>query len=492
MRWSLEEAVVAAREREPDPAWAELSDAVLVEGFAREASALAASTCRWLLMLAEIVRRGAWAADGATSPAAWLSWKVGMAASTAREHVRVALALAEWPAVCEAFGAGRMSYSQVRAAVSMGRPELDELAVKFSDSASGAQLQRISRQLRASDRPEPVDRWASRDVRFREVAGGMSEIRIVLPTEDALSAWNTLDRRADQLGREQLQSVRAAEAAAAAAGDAAAADEPDGPGDAAASLEPVGARRTDAFLEAVAGLDAGLPDDASGQDRHLVVLHTTVDALAEPDAGEDRLVTVADDTGRTPTLSARVIKRLTCTRARVVAHDADGEPAVVRDKRRGATPGQRRRLLVRDRGCRFPSCDRTLGLHVHHIVHWADGGPTELANLVLRCGAHHRIVHDQGWTLATDGRGRFTFTAPDGPPLPVAPDLTEVPVPELVLPEWPDEVPDDVDPWMVWPRTPLEPEGAVARPDYDACLFVLHQELERFRPPEPDEIVVAA
>jgi hypothetical protein len=488
VRWSLEEQVVAARDREPDPTFDGVSDAVLVEGFAREASVLAASTCRWLLMLAEIVRRGAWTADGATSPAAWLSWKVGMAASTAREHVRVALALEEWPKVCEAFGAGRMSYSQVRAVVSMGRPELDELVVQYAESASGEQLQKISRRFRTSDQPEPIDRWASRDVRLRELAGGLTELRVVVPTEDALAAWNTLDRRADQLGRDQRRAARAA------AADAAAADEPDGPGDAAAAprLEPVGARRADAFLEAVAALDAGLPEDSSGQDRHLVVLHTTVDTLTEPDDGQDRLVTVADDHGRTPTLSARVLRRMTCTRARVVAHDADGEAASVRDERRDATPAQRRRLLLRDRGCRFPSCDRTRGLHAHHIVHWADGGPTELENLVLLCAAHHRIVHDQGWSIATDGHGRFTFTRPEGPPLPVAPELTDVPVPELVLPEWPEAVPDDVDPWMVWPRTPLEPEGAVARPDYDACLFVLHQELERHRPPEPDEIVVAA
>jgi hypothetical protein len=27
-------------------------------------------------------------------------------------------------------------------------------------------------------------------------------------------------------------------------------------------------------------------------------------------------------------------------------------------------------------------------------VHWADGGPTALSNLVLLCRAHHRAVHD--------------------------------------------------------------------------------------------------
>jgi hypothetical protein len=62
--------------------------------------------------------------------------------------------------------------------------------------------------------------------------------------------------------------------------------------------------------------------------------------------------------------------------------------------------------------------------------------------------------------------------------------------PELVFPEWPDHVPEGADPWEVWPRSPLQPTDAEARPDYDACVFVLQQHLDRTRP--PDEVVVAA
>jgi HNH endonuclease len=35
----------------------------------------------------------------------------------------------------------------------------------------------------------------------------------------------------------------------------------------------------------------------------------------------------------------------------------------------------------------------------HHIIHWADGGPTELENLVSLCRPHHRAVHEQGWRI---------------------------------------------------------------------------------------------
>ncbi len=62
--------------------------------------------------------------------------------------------------------------------------------------------------------------------------------------------------------------------------------------------------------------------------------------------------------------------------------------------------GIRRALLARDRGCAFPGCDRPpTWCDAHHITHWADQGPTSLANLVLLCGHHHRTVHHRGWQV---------------------------------------------------------------------------------------------
>ena len=62
----------------------------------------------------------------------------------------------------------------------------------------------------------------------------------------------------------------------------------------------------------------------------------------------------------------------------------------------------RRALEHRDRMCAVPGCGATRGLHAHHIRHWEDGGPTELANLVLVCPYHHRLHH----------RGVITITGP--------------------------------------------------------------------------------
>jgi hypothetical protein len=43
-------------------------------------------------------------------------------------------------------------------------------------------------------------------------------------------------------------------------------------------------------------------------------------------------------------------------------------------------------------------------LHAHHIRHWEDGGPTELANLVLVCPFHHRLHHRGGITITGDAQ----------------------------------------------------------------------------------------
>ena len=70
------------------------------------------------------------------------------------------------------------------------------------------------------------------------------------------------------------------------------------------------------------------------------------------------------------------------------------EPLAVGFSQRYATPAQRRALAVRDGGCVHPGCTvRPERCIAHHIVHWRDGGPTDLPNLVLLCDYHHRQVH---------------------------------------------------------------------------------------------------
>ncbi|HET6565843.1 MAG TPA: HNH endonuclease signature motif containing protein, partial [Xanthomonadales bacterium] len=85
------------------------------------------------------------------------------------------------------------------------------------------------------------------------------------------------------------------------------------------------------------------------------------------------------------------------------------------------SPALRRALQRRDLGCRFPGCNCTRFVDAHHIHHWADGGETNLANLVLLCRAHHRLLHEGGFRLIKSAGNRFQFINPQGVVIPDVP-----------------------------------------------------------------------
>jgi len=67
--------------------------------------------------------------------------------------------------------------------------------------------------------------------------------------------------------------------------------------------------------------------------------------------------------------------------------------------RRLASPGQRKALIARDRGCSFPGCTRTAAQsQIHHTTDWAAGGETNLDNLTIACGYHNHHAPKQGWS----------------------------------------------------------------------------------------------
>jgi hypothetical protein len=88
-------------------------------------------------------------------------------------------------------------------------------------------------------------------------------------------------------------------------------------------------------------------------------------------------------------------------------------------------------LVIRDRHCRYPGCDRPPDWTEAHHVRWVlDGGTTALDNLVLLCTRHHHLLHAPGWhakllpdgTLeVTDPRGHVHTSHPPEhrPPLPL-------------------------------------------------------------------------
>jgi hypothetical protein len=80
----------------------------------------------------------------------------------------------------------------------------------------------------------------------------------------------------------------------------------------------------------------------------------------------------------------------------------------------GAVDGER---------CRFPGCRNTRHLKAHHVIWWSRGGPTDLANLVLVCGRHHQLIHDEQFSMTLHADRSLTVRAADGTLLPALPVL---------------------------------------------------------------------
>ena len=112
-------------------------------------------------------------------------------------------------------------------------------------------------------------------------------------------------------------------------------------------------------------------------------------------------------------ISVRTAERLACdcTMSRVLL--AGSMVIDVGRATRTVSAPTMRALRVRDKGCRFPGCDRQVNWsNPHHIIYRSRGGSDKLTNLVLLCYYHHRLVHEGGWHVIKVGR-EFRFLPPD-------------------------------------------------------------------------------
>jgi hypothetical protein len=80
------------------------------------------------------------------------------------------------------------------------------------------------------------------------------------------------------------------------------------------------------------------------------------------------------------------------------------------------TPAQRRFVKGRDRTCRHPGCGQPVArVDLDHVLSYADGGPTDCANLCCLCRRHHRLkTHSPGWRFVLTDQGVLRVTTPSG------------------------------------------------------------------------------
>jgi hypothetical protein len=152
-----------------------------------------------------------------------------------------------------------------------------------------------------------------------------------------------------------------------------------------------------------------------GADRHLLHVHVDISTLCAPD-GEGRS---AIEDG--PAIPPETLRRLGCDASLVTwIEDAAGKTLDVGRKTRVLSAGLRRALEQRDPRCRFPACEQRGFLDAHHIEHWADGGKTEISNVMALCKHHHRALHEGGFRIEGDADAP-RFIRPDGKVIETAP-----------------------------------------------------------------------
>ncbi|MCS6711755.1 DUF222 domain-containing protein [Brachybacterium sp. EF45031] len=349
------------------------------------AARIAELTCEFLLLLAEFDRRDGlrWYV-GLKSLAHWLSWACSMAPGTAREHVRVARALAQMPLTVEAFRGGRLSFSKVRALTrAVGRVD-EETMVELAQDLTASQLERTVSALRAAQGTH-VEQSSLREARWWTDEQGMVHLSATLPAETGAEVVTALERLTEEADARPVAED----------------DPPPGDDKLTADAPPLAHRRADAVVELARSHLARASVDRSGEDRHLVVMQVDLAALEHP--GEGTSGTGADRAWvrGAGSVEAETAARWSCTdRIALAIAGHEGEILHLGRAKRLVSRAQRRALAIRDTTCQFPGCHQTRHLDSHHVVPWSEGGPTDIENLVLLCRRHHVTVHEGGLRLS--------------------------------------------------------------------------------------------
>jgi hypothetical protein len=405
---------------------------------------LNASYARLVAITAGVLADESWAVAGVRSPEHWLAMRAGLSPFHARQVVQVARRAGELPTVMGEFADGQLSLDQVsvvaRYAPAHVEASVAELAVhasvpqlsralsrySFDPPAENGHHQQHTTRDPIDDEAESPDNAIGEADAFATGAGagetrtsgnGPAEVTEVGATvagacaepelpptwngfaleRDRASAPAELSMSHDQFGRFTLRYTAPAdlgalvEAALTEAKDALfAAGQPE-------------VTWADALVE-MAARSLGSVTSINRRDAYRTYVHLDTDG--------------AWLTGR-PRLPTHLADKLTCDGILQPVWHTEGAPVNVGRAQRIVPTRTRRLIQDRDRGCRFPGCNTNVHLECHHLTHWADGGPTDTANLACLCTFHHDTHHDGDFTITGNANNPtgLTFTTRTGNPI---------------------------------------------------------------------------
>lgn len=309
-------------------------------------------------VVAELERDELWAVAGARSLESCVAWRTGASPVHARGVAAVARRADSFPECVDGLRRGELSLDQVATVAERAVEGSDAHYVELARSATVAQLRTA---LRFAPRPSP-DPCPEPERSVTKITDDeFATWRIRLPHVEAAVFDAALQSHLDALVAEWRRDHESAVGACS-------------------EEAPPFPTVADAFLRLVShGWDADVAARPHGH-RTTVVLHVDVDSPA----GALHLG---------PVLSEAERRYLSCDARYEVWFERDGKTIGCGRETREIPRRLRRALEQRDRCCVVPGCGSTRGLHAHHLIHWEDGGPTELWNLALVCAHHHRLHH---------------------------------------------------------------------------------------------------
>ena len=326
-------------------------------------------------------KSGDYKADGALSAVAWVRERCNLSGGAAAERVNVARQLETLPQIEKALAKGNVGYQHVA------------LIARAAENVGSAPVQKEEQNLlKAAQTMDPG--------RFAAVAKGF-EHRVDAAAA-LLEANHAYERRYLHLSEPQNGMVRldgmldleggaTLKAALSALMPPPANDDDRTPGQ----------RRIDALVDlARRPLDGSKLGTVGGQRPHLLITASAETLLGLKGAPPAEIAGV----GPIPMETAQ---RLACDpTVSWLLGQAELESESASDAHRQIPAATRRALVARDRDCVFNGCHRpAIWCDGHHLVWWTRGGKTALPNLALVCGRHHRMLHEEGWTLERkDGR----------------------------------------------------------------------------------------
>jgi hypothetical protein len=335
--------------------------------------------------LAELERRKVWGRDGHLSLASWLATRHRVAPSTAAGHVRMARALEAMPVAAEALASGDVSSS----AVSLLASAREEAPEQFTGSEEP--LVDAARTLSVDHLNDVVARWRHEHV--DDAADDRQELSLSPTLGGRGRLAGDLNAETTQVVITTLRAVQDAEVRS---------------NDRTDTRSPARSR-ADALGELCRQwLDSQDRPVVAGERPHVIVtidVETLGRGENSPGAAHStgaRLGGRLADVGR---ISAEEALTWACdAQVTRVITDAASRPLDVGRTTRITPPWIRKALLVRDGGCVFPDCGRPSSwCDPHHVVHWTNGGPTALSNLVLLCRRHHRLIHHKRFSVEMVG-----------------------------------------------------------------------------------------